>query len=405
MNKEITFIHAADLHLDSPFRGMANLPEKIFNEIRESTFAALDRLVRVAIEKKVDFILLVGDLFDNERQSLKAQIRLRQAFEELNKHHIQVFLSYGNHDYVNGNSYPITYPANVFVFPDETVRQATYRKNGQALASIYGFSYENQAVLQNKVAEYHVSERNMPFQIAMLHGSIHTNTTHDRYAPFQLSELTKLPFDYWALGHIHKREILTASPPVVYPGNVQGRSRKEDGEKGCYIVTLTETKHEMTFVPLQAVAFTPLAIDVSDVEDLLELEKILRNEITQLASSSPQLIHLSLTSQMDLLLDWEQEGHLDDLVEYINEQFGVTTQWYYIYKFTTEITHEKSFPEGAHFISELEHTQQEAPVKDYLSELYRHKQARKYVPPLTNNEEEEIKQKAMAILKRELLKG
>src|SRR5690625_7660876 len=150
LSKQISFIHAADLHLDSPFQGLSHIPEHLFKEVRESTFVALDRLVRLAIQEQVDFILIVGDLFDNERQSLKAQIRLRKAFQELEKHHINVYLSYGNHDHINGNIHAFTYSDNVFIFPSEKVSQFIHEKNGIPLLEINGFSYEKSTVLEYK---------------------------------------------------------------------------------------------------------------------------------------------------------------------------------------------------------------------------------------------------------------
>src|SRR5690625_3545256 len=250
MSKEISFIHAADLHLDSPFKGLAHMPASIFEQVRESTFAALDRLINMAIETQVDFLLIVGDLFDNEKQSLKAQIRLRRAFEELKRHHINVYLSYGNHDYTNGNSHPVTYPDNVFIFQNEQVNYFTYKKNEQALANIYGFSYENRAVNENKAPSYRILDNQIPYHIATLHGSLHSNTDHDVYAPFYISDLAEKDFDYWALGHIHQREILKEDPYIVYPGNIQGRNRKEQGEKGCYHVSLSSTGTMASFIPL-----------------------------------------------------------------------------------------------------------------------------------------------------------
>src|SRR5699024_983642 len=153
MSNQISFIHAADLHLDSPFQGLATVPKSIFPFIRQSTFHAFDKLVKTAIEKNVDFVLLVGDLFHNEKQSLKAQVHLRSGFEKLQKHQINVYLSYGNHDYEKGNVHPITYPENVFIFEGEAVSSFIYKKNGQSVARIYGFSYENRAVFENKTKE------------------------------------------------------------------------------------------------------------------------------------------------------------------------------------------------------------------------------------------------------------
>src|SRR5690625_1211028 len=179
LNNTISFIHAADLHLDSPFQGLTYLPESLFEKVRQSTFQALDKLIQTAINKKVDFILLVGDLFDNEKQSLKAQVHLRKAFEQLEQHGIVVYLSYGNHDFVNGNKHRITYPKNVHIFPNEIVTSYVYKKNGIELASIYGFSYENQAVVENKVNDYNIENNEIPFHIATLHGSVFGNKNHD----------------------------------------------------------------------------------------------------------------------------------------------------------------------------------------------------------------------------------
>src|SRR5699024_5000427 len=119
MMKKITFINAADLHLDSPFKGLTQLPSSLFEEVRQSTFSAFDTMIDKAIDHQVDFLLLVGDLFDHEEQSLKAQIHLRNAFTQLQSHDIQVYLSYGNHDFIHKNNHQVTFPSNVFSFPSE----------------------------------------------------------------------------------------------------------------------------------------------------------------------------------------------------------------------------------------------------------------------------------------------
>src|SRR5690625_2207853 len=162
MTDSISFIHAADLHLDSPFKGLTDIPEAIFQDVRESTFSALDQLVQTAVLKQVDFILLVGDLFDNDKQSLKAQVQLRKAFQTLEKHHIDVYLSYGNHDYLLGNPYRLTFPENVHIFSGEEVSHYVYQKNGIDIAAIYGFSYHQRAVQMNKTAEYQIEKHDIP---------------------------------------------------------------------------------------------------------------------------------------------------------------------------------------------------------------------------------------------------
>lgn len=408
VKKQLSFIHTADLHLDSPFKGLRNVPESIFKQIRNSTFQALDQLVAAAIQKKVDFVVIAGDLFDNEKQSLKAQIRLKRAFEELKKHNINVYVSYGNHDYINGNRYPVTYPDNVFVFPDEQVRSFTYMKDQQELAMIYGFSYEERGVVENKTTEYDIAKPDIPFHIAMLHGSVGGNKEHDVYAPFQVKDLVEKDFDYWALGHIHKRRILHERPLVVYPGNIQGRHRKETGEKGCYHVTLTKTDRKLSFIPLHSISFQPLTVDVSECKEVHQVEAAIQHHLKQIETKNAQLIDLTLTANHFKLKEWESEQLLEEIIDLVNETSIHRENWQYVFRVTVETESEAVDPElihSEHFIGELFRQFEDTSIQPYLTDLYQHKQARKFMNPLTGEEEAVIKEKAKQLLMNELLKG
>lgn len=405
MEKYISFIHAADLHLDSPFQGIANIPKSIFKEIRHSTFTALDHLVLVAIKNKVDFILLVGDLFDNEKQSLKAQIRLRRAFKKLEEHGINVYLSYGNHDYINGNDFPVTYPNNVFIFPSEKVDRFIFQKNNENLAAIYGFSYENRAITENKTNEYTIVD-NIPFNIATLHGSIKNNNEHDTYAPFQISDLLKEDFDYWALGHIHKRQVLRKKPPIVYPGNIQGRHRLETGVKGCYHVKLSTSNIQKKFIPLNTIQFNERKIDVTNCQEIHELESEIQKELQNNKMNTPQLIDLKLTSENELLMKWNDDKHIEDIIELVNETFVHEKTWNYIFNYTVEVQQRKQeehLYKGDHFLGELIRQFEDVPVHLFLEDLYKHRQGRKYLTAIEDKEKSMIKDKAKQLLVNKLL--
>ncbi|MFA1819083.1 exonuclease SbcCD subunit D [Virgibacillus oceani] len=406
MAKQVSFIHAADLHLDSPFKGLAHTPDSIFEYIRESTFKAFENLVNTAIDKQVDFVLLAGDLFDNERQSLKAQIRLRRGFEKMKHHHIQVYLSYGNHDYIKGNVHPVTYPENVFIFPGEEVSHFTYEKNGNPLASIYGFSYENRAVTSNKANEFYIHNNEIPFHIAMLHGSVESNTEHDTYAPFQTRELTEKGFHYWALGHIHQRQLLATDPPVVYPGNLQGRNRKETEEKGCYYVVMAENDVSMDFIPLQAIQFLPIGIDVSSIKEIHQLERLIFEELNKLSLTEPALLDLSLISNNSLLGEWENGGLINEIIELVNDITTGEKNWLYIFRWRSQV-HDFSSSKWKedHFFGELQRQFSERAIDPFMKELYQQRQARKYIDQLSAEKEQEIKNKAEQLLMHELLKG
>lgn len=406
MSRQISFIHAADLHLDSPFTGLTHVPEHIFKEIRESTFAAFDHLIQIAIERKVDFVLLAGDLFDNEKRSLKAQIRLRKAFEKLQSHHIAVYVSYGNHDHINGNPYPIEYPDNVHIFCDEKVSSFAYSRKNDPLAMIYGFSYENRAMSENKVREYEIADVTVPFHIAILHGSVHTNTDHDVYAPFYISDMAQKHFDYWALGHIHQREILCEDPHIIYPGNIQGRNRKETGERGCFHVILSETDAEISFIPLQAISFHNKVIDISSCARPEQLEPVIWEAILKDEGPIPQLHRAVLKSTTEQCKDWEKEGHIDTIIEIINDTLAYKQNWQYIFHCNVDYISAFStadMQKGEHFIGELVRQMNQMPVRPFLSELYQHKQARNYLEKLSENQEQAIKDDAQRLLLDELL--
>lgn len=402
MKKEISFLHAADLHLDSPFQGISHAPKEIFADLRESTFTALDNLVTLAIEKKVDFVLLVGDLFDATEQSLKAQIKLRSACEQLQAHHIHVYMSFGNHDYLRGQKHFIAYPENVFIFPDETIQTFFYPKEDEPLAAIYGFSYEGRTILENKAKDYTLSHPTIPFHIATLHGSV-----HEQYAPFLLSDLTEKPFDYWALGHIHKRQRLHESPPIVYPGNLQGRHHKEAGEKGCYYVKLGKNHHALTFKSLHAIRFETYQVQIADCETINDVEdKIVKQLERESDRTTPVLIQLEIIGQDQRHHHWEQQGYFHDLVAFLNEKYTLEQPWLYLYRTSVTIKQEEDVLKAIgndHFFDELAKQFTDRSVEDVLAPFDRHTLGRKYVDQLSHQDKREIKEKAKQLIIHELM--
>ena len=151
--KSISFIHGADLHLDSPMVGLSYLPKEIFERLKESTFTALSHLVDAAIVHEVDFVILAGDLFDEQDRSVRAQIRLQKEMERLNKEEIEVFVIHGNHDHLNGDWVHLDFPKNVHVFP-ERVEVKFHTTKTNAVAHLYGFSYPTRHLENNYLSQY-----------------------------------------------------------------------------------------------------------------------------------------------------------------------------------------------------------------------------------------------------------
>ncbi|GAA5416714.1 putative metallophosphoesterase YhaO [Paraliobacillus ryukyuensis] len=401
MTTKLRFIHCADLHIDSPFKGLEHLPDSLVKEVKQSTYRALDQLVKTAIDKQVEFILMVGDVFDQSIQSVYAQMKFLDACRRLNDHQIKVYISFGNHDYIQRGWTNLDFPTNVHLFTDENVTTFIYHKDDQPLATIYGFSYRNQAVFENKTSQF-VKQTSTPYHIGMLHGSVEQNTDHDTYAPFKLNELADKGFDYWALGHIHQRRECRQSPPIVYSGNIQGRSKKETGEKGCYYVELDRKEVAMTFIPLQAIRFERVTLNVRSVTALSAVEQLLHETVKQLSFYGKTFVWIALEQYTNEVKHFYYEEMLVDLVDFINEAMMKTTNWVWIQQ--VELIGQgqldkADYRQGEHFLAQL---LQLSPGIDELdaalAPLWKHQEARKLLDQLTDEEKMELNEEAENIL-------
>lgn len=236
------FLHAADLHLDTPFSGMSGVPNRLRRYLQESTFTAFDNLVQLAIAEEVDFVVISGDIYDAYDSSLRAQLRLREAWDKLGRNDIPVYLIHGNHDPLGSRRLRLELPPHVTEFGTKLgSKTAVRRSDGQPVALVSGISYGTPAVTDNLAMQFRRDPATQLYHIALLHANVDGQEGHDAYAPCSLRDLKESGYDYWALGHIHKRQILHEKDPwVVYPGNIQGRSLKETGPKGCYVVDVCE---------------------------------------------------------------------------------------------------------------------------------------------------------------------
>ncbi|TYP73741.1 metallophosphoesterase family protein [Paenibacillus methanolicus] len=270
MGIRFRFIHAADLHVDSPFRGLTEAPAHVRAALGESTFDAVRRLTEAAIAHRADFIVISGDLYDGADRSLRAQLTLRREWEKLHAHGVQLFVIHGNHDHLSGSRANLEQAPGVHVFAsnqEEGYARSVpaYTREGDVCAYVHGISYGARAVNDNLATRYR-ARQDGTYEIALLHGNVDGDGSHDPYAPCSLRELTGMPFQYWALGHIHGRAVLHRDPYVVYAGNTQGRHIKETGAKGCYVVDVAENHQtELTFVPLDTVRWAVVEVDIGNL--------------------------------------------------------------------------------------------------------------------------------------------
>lgn len=281
MNEGFSFIHAADLHLDSPFRGYGQIDfadaatrENVLRQLRDCTFTALDNIVRACLARRVDFLVLAGDIYDLADRSLRAQLRFQNAMEQLAEAGIPVFVAHGNHDHDDGRRAALTWPDSVYFFPPGEVAARPVVRRGLEIARIYGISYPRRDVHEN-YASLFKREPNVPFALAVLHCNVGGNAEHANYAPCGLEELVRAGFAYWALGHVHSRRLLCKQNPcVVYPGNPQGRNPRETGARGCYLVRVnTGGAIKLEFLAMDGVRWEQVRVPIDGLateQELLE---------------------------------------------------------------------------------------------------------------------------------------
>lgn len=326
-----SFVHVADLHLDTPFACTRVESPQISEILREATFRAWERVVSTCIEKSAAFLVVVGDIYDASQKSLRAQLRFREGLERLNQHSIPVFVTHGNHDPLDSVSASLPPPPNTYIFGPEVETQEL-RRDGQLLAILTGISHPQKNESRN-LARMFSAASNIAgsglFRIALLHCNVGAETGHDAYAPCELTDLTNSSYDYWALGHVHERRVLSRTPWVVYPGNTQGRSLRELGSRGCMLVEVegAEVVGEPRFVETDAVRWFSVEIDAEPFSSTHELLEGLLSEcrkLQQAAGGRPAVARLIVRGRTHLYRELRRPGYIADLE---NEVRTTTAAW------------------------------------------------------------------------------
>lgn len=398
--KKVRFIHAADLHLDSPMVGLKQLPQTIFRKLQESTFDAFTKIIDSALIHNVDFIILAGDLFDGEDRSIRAQTRFRKEMERLEKKNIPVFAVHGNHDHLDGNWAHLPMPENVHIFSHE-VETVKYTNSGGTVVHLYGFSYPKRHVLERMVDRY-AKVQGADFHIGILHGHAEGSSDHGNYAPFKLRDLLEKGFDYWALGHIHKRETLNEQPPAIYPGNIQGRNRKETGRKGCYLVNLTEAGADLEFIETSSVVWEEKTVNVSDASTFHDIYSVCRRIMEESRKEIKGTI-LSLVLKDVNIPDQDKKALANgELLETLQEEEKEERSFVWISDISISEKVEWSKEQLANesdFYSELFKTAEEyEKLGNSVASLYEHPSARKYLEGFSEEEKRKLASEAESLL-------
>jgi DNA repair exonuclease SbcCD nuclease subunit len=262
------FLHAADLHLDSPLRGLgADAPAA---RIRQATRDALGNLVDLAIAEKVDFVVVAGDLYDGDWPDFRTGQALVAALARLTRAGIRVVTIRGNHDAESVLTRSLRLPDGATLLRADRPDTVDWPELGVIL---HGQSFETRDVQQNLAQAYPRPAPNR-FNIGLLHTAATGRPGHASYAPCTVEQLASHGYDYWALGHIHAREEVLRDPWIVFPGNLQGRHVNEGGAKGASLVTVRHGRvASVEHRPLDVVRWNRVIVDcdgAADEEAVLE---------------------------------------------------------------------------------------------------------------------------------------
>ncbi|MFW5998799.1 MAG: metallophosphoesterase family protein [Halanaerobiaceae bacterium] len=281
MKENIRFIHAADIHLGSILHIGDELPGHLQEVAKKASLNAFKNICDTAIKSRVDFVLLAGDVYDQEARSVMANRYFNKQCQRLSEENIPVYMIGGNHDPLGNNNIPLDIPENVHLFNDDKpeIKEVT-DKNNNVRARIIGQSYQKKAESTNISKAYKIDDKHY-WNIAMLHTQLDPN--NKKYVPCSLTDLIQIDnIDYWALGHVHKFNIVynNNNKVVSYPGITQGRDIGEQGLKGAVLVELSNLNDPIiNFVPTADVIWKKLEYNVvENISNLTDLkEKIIEN--------------------------------------------------------------------------------------------------------------------------------
>lgn len=308
----VTFIHAADLHLGAPFKGLRTIAPAWADILLEAIPEAFRKIIDTALDQQVDFVVFAGDIFDNSHPSYADFSLFVSGLRQLNQAGIPVYFVTGNHDpYISWDNSFAALPENAHLLGATKPEFACFERDGKPLALIGGRGYYTQSwpseenisegiSRETAIADLGVSA---PFMIGILHTGLDIDVTR---SPVNPKHLLKKDVDYWACGHVHQPRILPSKedPRIVYSGCPQGRDMKEEGEHGVFKVTLTtDAPAEVEFIPTAKVAWQHVMLDVSECATISEVqEKIVSAEFAQNAETRCQrmIFRITLTGRSSL---------------------------------------------------------------------------------------------------------
>jgi exonuclease SbcD len=289
------FLHTADIHLDSPLRGLSAYPGAPSERLRAATREAFVKIIDLAIEEEVAFLVIAGDLYDGDWKDYNTGLYFAQQMGRLRAKSIPVYLIGGNHDAESVMTSSLQLPDNVHKFPSR--KAGTFRIDELQVA-LHGQSFADRAEGENLVASYPEPVPGWT-NIGVLHTSLEGSSEHATYAPCSPAQLQAKGYQYWALGHVHERRVVGVDPYIVFPGNPQGRHIRETGPRGVTLVVVENGEIRLESRSTDVLRWHRLEADVSEADDFEEAVGLVRRRLEALLDERdddlPAAVRVELT--------------------------------------------------------------------------------------------------------------
>jgi DNA repair protein SbcD/Mre11 len=307
------FVHTADLHLDSPLRSLALRNAELADIVRGATRQALVRIVDLCLAEEVDALLIAGDLYDGSQTSMNTALFLAGELRRLDEAGIRVFIIRGNHDAQSQVTNELTLSPSTHVFKGRG--KAVLAKTLESGRDVYihGVSFANPHASESLLPSFQSPVADA-INIGMLHTSLAGAAGHDLYAPCSVADLQAHGFDYWALGHVHQRQVHASEPFVVMPGMPQGRDINEAGSKGVTLVTVTdEGRVSIEERAIGLATFERISLDLTGVSEWGDMLDTVGNAFLQSRETTAAdnvIFRLTLTGATPLSWRMRRDGDL-----------------------------------------------------------------------------------------------
>jgi exonuclease SbcD len=291
------FIHAADIHLDSPLNGLTAYPDAPAEQLRNATRDAFKLLVDYAIEEAVDFMVIAGDLYDGTWRDYNTGIFFCKEMGRLKRAGIPVFVLFGNHDAESEMTRKLDLPDNVSCF---SANKPVTFKLDELRVALHGHSFKHKETTTNLAVHYPAAVPGY-FNIGVLHTALEGYAAHASYAPCSVTELHAKGYQYWALGHVHEFQQWAEASTIVFPGNLQGRNVRECGRRGAVLITVNDAgQSEVERLFIDVLRWEHATIDASACETLLDVTRTVGRALETLLQEDahvPRAVRVTLTGR------------------------------------------------------------------------------------------------------------